>query len=326
MSVRIPLLILVLMALSILALVLGDQEFTLSQVKTALFHEGEGAAYIETILWNIRLPRTMLAILVGAALAVAGTVSQAVLRNPLAEPGILGINAGAALVAVLVIVQWNSVPESLLPWLTFAGACGMSAAIYALSWRQGTTSLRIILVGVGLSALAGAAASFVSTFGEVESVQRAMLWLAGSLQDSRWGKVEVLGLWLILPVAIVLVSARELNLIAFGDDVAKGLGQKVNLVRGLMVLATAAISGAAVAAAGLIAFVGLAAPHIARRLVGHRHEILIPAAALCGAILVVGADVLSRYLFSPAYLPVGLMTGFLGAPFFAWLLWKKRDG
>ncbi|MEM9128003.1 MAG: iron ABC transporter permease [Pseudomonadota bacterium] len=308
-----------------LALCLGDQSLSLSELRTAFFSPGAGPAYIDTIVWTLRLPRAVMAVLVGAALGVAGTVSQSVLRNPLAEPGILGINAGAALMAVLVIVHWQGVSDALLPWLTFSGACAMSGAIYALSWRQGTTSLRIILVGIGLSACAGAGASFVSTFGDITSVQRAMVWLAGSLQDSRWTKIEVLGLWLILPVTLVWMSSRQLNLITFGDPVAQALGQRVNLVRGLMILATAAISGAAVAAAGLVAFVGLAAPHIARRLVHNRHEVLIPAAALCGAILVVAADIIARRMMPPAQLPVGLMTGLLGAPFFGWLLWKKRD-
>lgn len=325
MTLRLTGMTVALFAVFVMALALGDQRFTPGQIRTALFSPGTGPAYIETILWSLRLPRASLAVLVGVALAIAGTVSQAIMRNPLAEPGILGINSGAALAAVVIIVQLRSIPESLLPWLTFAGACAMSAAIYALAWRQGTTSLRIILVGVGLSSLAGAAASFISTFGDVTSVQRAMIWLAGSLQDSRWAKVEVLGLWLIAPVALVWLSARELNLIAFGDEIARSLGQRVNLIRGMMVLATAAISGAAVAASGLISFVGLAAPHIARRIVGHRHEVLIPAAALCGALMVVGADIIARRLLPPAQLPVGLMTGFLGAPLFAWLLWKKRN-
>lgn len=325
MTLRFVCMLSALLSAFVLALALGDQRLTLSQVHQALAKPGTGLAYIDTILWQLRLPRASLAVLVGAALAIAGTVSQTIMRNPLAEPGILGINAGAALAAVLVIVQLRAVSESLLPWLTFAGACAMSATIYLLAWKQGTTSLRIILIGVGLSALAGAAASFISTFGDITAVQRAMIWLAGSLQDSRWAKVHLLGLWLILPVASVWICARGLNLIALGDDVAKGLGQRVHLMRGLMILAIATISGAAVAAAGLIAFVGLAAPHIARRLVGHRHEYLIPAAALCGALMVVCADIIARRLMPPAQLPTGLMTGFLGAPFFAWLLWKKRN-
>ena len=306
------------------ALALGDQRLAPGAVARALLAPGEGPAHVEIIVRGLRLPRAVLALLVGAALGVGGAVTQAILRNPLAEPGLLGINAGAALVAVLVIVELTAVPDSALPWLTFAGACAMSAAIWLLAWRGGSAALRVILIGVGLSALAGAAASFVSTFGEVTAVQRAMIWMAGSLQDARWDKVRLLALWLVLPMALAWLAARDLDVIAFGDSVARGLGQRVDRVRLTMILATAALSGAAVAAAGLIAFVGLAAPHIARRIVGHRHAALIPAAALCGAILVVAADVVARRLMPPAQVPVGLMTGFLGAPFFGWLLWKAR--
>lgn len=322
--VRVYILLVVFLLLACaIALAVGDQTFGWVELASALIAPDDAPA--STIVWTLRLPRTVLGALVGAALAVAGTVSQAVLRNPLAEPGILGINAGAALVAVLVIVELHSVPDSAISWLAFLGALVMSGAVYLLAWQQGTRSLRIILVGVGLSALAGGLASFIATFGDVTSVQRAMVWLAGSLQYARWPQVQTLALWLVGPMALVWICARELNLIAMGDDVARGLGQRVNLVRGGMIFATAAISGAAVAAAGLISFVGLAAPHIARRLVGHRHAALIPAAALCGATLVVGADILARGLMPPAQLPVGLVTGFVGAPFFAWLLWKKRD-
>ncbi|MEP2640112.1 iron ABC transporter permease [Roseobacter sp.] len=325
MVVRFSLMVLALIAAFTLALALGDQPLSLAQLRTAVLAPDDSPAFVRVIVWDLRMPRALLATLVGMALAIAGTISQAIMRNPLAEPGLLGINAGAALAAMLVIVQLKSIPETWLPVLTFAGACSMSGLIYLLSWRQGTTSLRIILVGVGLSALAGAAASFVSTFGDIRSVQRAMIWLSGSLQDSRWNKVEALALWLIAPTAFVWCGARALNLIAIGDTVAHSLGQRVNLTRGLMILATATLSGAAVAASGLIAFVGLAAPHIARRVVGHRHHTLIPAAALCGAIMVLGADIVARRAMPPAQLPVGLMTGLLGAPFFGWLLWKKRN-
>lgn len=322
--IRFAVLIAALALACLAALAFGDQRISPDQIRIALVRPGEGPAHIEIILWSLRLPRMAMAVLVGAALAVGGAVTQAIMRNPLAEPGLLGINAGAALAAVLVIVELRSVPDSALPWLTFAGALAMSVAIYALAWRQGTTALRVILVGVGLSALAGAGASFVTTFGETTAVQRALIWLAGSLQDSRWDKVGLLAAWLVLPMALVWLAAREHDLIAFGDPVARGLGQRVDRLRALMILATAALSGAAVAASGLIAFVGLAAPHVARRFVGHRHALLIPASALCGAILVVAADVVARRLMPPAQIPVGLMTGMLGAPFFGWLLWRTR--
>lgn len=320
-----PLLVLALVAAFLMALAFGDQPIPLGRVLATLRHPSEADPGIRMIVTGLRLPRAVMAMLVGAALGVAGAIAQSVLRNPLAEPGLLGINAGAALVAVLVIVRAGTLPESLLPWLTFAGALAMTAAIHALAWRQGISSMRIILIGVGLSAMAGAGASFVSTFGDAAAVQRAMVWLAGSLQDSRWSRVAVLAIWALPCFGVAMLAARELDLAAFDDHVARGLGQRVDAVRGGAVVVCAILSGAAVAASGLIAFVGLAAPHIARRLVGHRHAALLPGAALIGALMVLAADLAARNLMPPAQLPVGLFTALLGAPFFGWLLWRRRD-
>lgn len=304
---------------------LGEISFSPTMIWQAFIQPETAPPHVVTILWDLRMPRVTLAVLVGAALAVAGTVTQAIMRNPLADPGILGINSGAAFVVVLMIVGNVGGSVTLLPWFSFGGALVMSAAIYILAWREGTNSLRIILIGIGLGSLAGAAATFISTLGDVASLQRTMVWLAGSLQDSRWIKSAVLGTWLILPFVTIFLMARELDLIGLGDDVAQGLGQPVNLIRGVMILATAAVAGAAVSAAGLVGFVGLAAPHIARGLVGQKHTRLLPAAALVGALLVVIADVIARRAFAPVQLPVGLMTALLGTPFFAWLFWKKRN-
>lgn len=318
-------LILLTAAVFLLALALGDQRIPVAEVLAALRGNGDAPPAAQMIVTGLRLPRAVMALLVGAALGASGAVAQAILRNPLAEPGLLGINAGAALAAVLVIIQLDGVPQSLLPWLTFGGALAMSAAIHALAWRQGTSSTRIILIGIGLSSMAGAAASFISTFGDAAAVQRAMVWLAGSLQDSRWERVRMLALWSAPPLLLAWAMARALDLIAFGDTVARGLGQRVDLVRGAAVLVCALLSGAAVAAAGLVAFVGLAAPHLARRLLGHAHLRLIPGAALIGGLLVLAADLAARNVMPPVQLPVGLFTALLGAPFFGWLLWRRRD-
>ncbi|KRS15698.1 FecCD family ABC transporter permease [Roseovarius indicus] len=313
-----------LVVLFLLALAVGDQRLPVGQILGALVGAEGVPAHVETIVTGLRLPRAVMAVLLGTALGVAGAVCQAVMRNPLAEPGLLGINAGAALAAMVVIVQVETVPERLLPVVTFAGAVGMTVAIFLLAWRQGTTSLRLILIGVGLSALAGAGASFISTFGDISLVQRAMVWLSGSLQDSRWIKVQTLFAWAAVPMLVIWLAARELDLLSLGDDVARGRGQRVNLLRGLMMLGCALIAGAAVAAAGPIAFVGLAAPHIARALTGRSHVTLIPASALTGALIVLAADIVARRALAPVQLPVGVVTALLGAPFFGYLLWTKR--
>lgn len=320
------LLALALAAAYVLALLFGEQALAPGALVAALTGAVDPADPARFIVLELRLPRATLAVLVGATLAVAGAIAQAILRNPLAEPGLLGINGGAALAAMVVIVELGHPSPALLPWLTFAGALAMALAILALAWAEGAASARLILIGVGLSSMAGAGATFIATFGEIASVQRAMVWLAGSLQASDWGEVRRLLAWAVVPVTLVWFGARELDTLALGDEVASGRGQPVRAVRAALVVACALISGAAVAAAGLIAFVGLAAPHLARRLVGARHARLIPAAALVGALLVLAADLAARSVMPPIQLPVGLVTALLGAPVFAWLLRVRHDG
>ncbi|WP_268885224.1 iron ABC transporter permease [Agrobacterium vitis] len=195
---------------------------------------------------------------------------------------------------------------------------------FALAWRSGTSSLRIILIGIGLSALASAGTTFLSAFGDIGDVQRALVWLAGSVYDANMVKVRLLALWLIVPIALTLLAARELDLIRFGDNSARSLGQPVDRIRGLMILLVTVLSGAAIAVSGLIGFVGLVAPHIARRLAGVSHARILPVAALVGACLVVAADLIGRVILAPAQLPAGIVTGLVGAPFFGYILWRRR--
>jgi iron complex transport system permease protein len=315
---------LAILALAAIGLSHGDYPVPIAEVIDALSGDAGTPPQVAMIVVELRLPRLVLGCLVGIALAIAGAIAQAVMRNPLAEPALLGINSGAALAAMILIVGVRGAPEYLLPATSFAGAAGMALAIYILSWRHGTSSLRIILIGIGLSSLASAATTFLAAFGDIRDVQRAMVWLAGTVYDSSWAKVQTLFAWMVLPVALTWMAARELDTIAFGDMTARSLGQRVNLIHGLMILMCMLLSGAAVAAAGLVGFVGLVAPHLARRLVGHSHVRLIPTAALTGGLMVMGADFVGRTIIAPAQLPAGLMTALLGAPFFAWLMWERR--
>lgn len=316
---------LVLAALLFASLAYGDHAVSLGDLASVLIRPAGTNPQVEMIVVDLRLPRVLLALLVGAALAVAGAIAQAVMRNPLAEPGILGINAGAALAATVLIVALDNAPVHLLPWAGFAGASAMAAAIYLLSWRNGgTSSLRIILIGIGLSALTGAATTFLTAFGEIGDVQRAMIWLAGSVYHADWPAVQGLAFWLVAPLALTCMSSRELDLIRFGDQAARSLGQRVDTVRALMIVLCTLLSGAAVAAAGLIGFIGLVAPHMARRLVGPAHARLIPVSALIGATLVMAADLAGRTVIAPVQLPAGIVTALIGAPFFGYLLWGRR--
>lgn len=324
-----PLILILLLLLSglvLASLALGDIALSWRQLLATLTDPAGTNPQNETIIFELRLPRVLLALLVGMALAVAGTISQSIMRNPLAEPGILGINSGAALAAMIVIVTLNNPPVTLLPWAGFIGAVVMATAVYLLSWLQGTSSLRIVLIGIGLGSLCGAATTFLTAFGEIGDVQRAMIWLAGSVYEASHEKVQILALWLIVPLALAWLSSRELDVIRFGDYAAQSLGQRVNRIRALMILLCTLITGAAVASAGLVGFVGLIAPHIARRLVGPAHARIFPVAALVGAALVAAGDLAGRLVIAPAQIPAGIVTALIGAPFFAYLLWGQRHG
>ncbi|MVA82324.1 iron chelate uptake ABC transporter family permease subunit [Agrobacterium vitis] len=317
-------LILLLSVLVAASLAFGDVSLGWRELYDVLMGTGHAQLQSEMIVWDLRLPRVLLALLVGVALALAGTISIAIMRNPLADPGVLGINSGAAAAAMAVIVLINDPPVALLQVAGFLGASAMALAVFALAWRSGTSSLRIILIGIGLSALASAGTTFLSAFGDIGDVQRALVWLAGSVYDANMVKVRLLALWLIVPIALTLLAARELDLIRFGDNSARSLGQPVDLIRGLMILLVTVLSGAAIAVSGLIGFVGLVAPHIARRLAGVSHARMLPVAALVGACLVVAADLIGRVILPPVQIPAGIVTGLVGAPFFGYILWRRR--
>lgn len=316
-------LLLLLAGLFLVSLISGDHTVHFGDLISVLSNSSANEQ-AKAIVLDLRMPRVLLALLVGMALAVAGTIAQAIMRNPLADPGVLGINAGAALAVMIFIAAVEKAPIHLLPWAGFAGASSMALAIYLLSWRNGTSSLRIILIGIGLSAFAGGATTFLTAVGDIRDVHRAMVWLAGSVYHADLESVQVLAICLIGPLTLAMISCRELDLMRFGDNAARSLGQRTDLVRALMILLCTFVSGAAVATSGLIGFVGLVAPHIARRLVGGAHAKLIPASALIGAALVMAADLFGRTVLAPAQLPAGIVTALIGAPFFAYLLWGRR--
>lgn len=315
----------IMLACVLAGLAYGDFALSVADLLRALFRSPDAPPQALMIVWSIRLPRVLLAVLVGMALAVAGAIAQAVLRNPLADPGIIGINSGAALAAMVVLVGLDDVSPAVLPVAGFAGASAMVAAIFLLSWKNGTSSLRLLLIGIGLGALASAATTFLTAVGDIGDVQRAMVWMAGSLFDSNWTKVAVLAAWSVPVMVAAWLVSHHLDATLLGDGIAANLGQRVQLTRTLLILGCTLLSGATVAAAGLVSFVGLLAPHIARRLVGPLHRALLPVAALTGGTLVVIADVASRMVIAPAQLPVGLTIALVGAPFFGWLMWNRRN-
>jgi iron complex transport system permease protein len=277
------------------------------------------------IIRTLRVPRAATAALVGAALAVAGALMQGLTRNPLADPGIIGISAGASLVAVTLIVVVKDAPAGVIPAAAFAGALVVAGLIYLLAWKHGDSPIRLILVGIRLGAIAGAATQLMITFGDIYDVQRALIWLTGSVYGRSWAEFWPLLPWVAGFAPLALLLARDLNALNLGEEVARGLGGRVARQRGLLLITAVALAGATVAAAGTIGFVGLMAPHIARRLVGPDHAGLLPTAGVLRALLVVAADLVGRTIFAPVELPCGLITAAVGAPFFLYLLYRQRD-
>lgn len=279
------------------------------------------------VVFTFRLPRILTAFLVGMALATSGAILQGITRNPLAEPGILGVNAGAGLVAVSIIVWFRDVPMSLLPFFAFGGALLVALTIYILAWKSGGSSpIRLILIGVALAAMLTSATTFMLVFGDIRDVQQAHIWLAGSVYGRNWEHVHTLTAWLIVLLPLAIFSARQLNILAFGEEIASGLGLRVEAQRLCLLTISVALAAVAVAVAGTIGFVGLVAPHITRRLTGPSHEGLIPVAALFGGGLLVTADLIGRWVIAPSELPIGIVTALIGVPYFAYLLYKSRNG
>ncbi len=317
----------VLATLAVMVLNMGAGEYAIAPldvIRTLLHMETGHASDFNFIVNMLRLPRMLVAALVGLALGVSGTILQSLMRNPLAAPGILGINAAAGLSAVALIVVFEVTAPGVIPVAAFLGALATAILIYLLSWRQGDSPMRLLLVGIGLGAMAQALTMLTITFGQIFNVQKALVWLAGSVYGSSWADFWPLLPWVAILVPLVLLLAPDLNALNLGEDMARGLGSRVALWRGLLLLAATALTGAAVATAGTIGFVGLIAPHIARRLVGPDHHGLLPTAGLTGALVVVTADLAGRTLFAPIEIPVGLVTAAIGAPFFVYLLLVQR--
>jgi iron complex transport system permease protein len=276
------------------------------------------------VIYTLRLPRTLVAFMVGMALAISGTIFQGLTRNSLADPSIIGINAGASLAAVAVIVLFPTAPVYSLPLAAIVGALVMAILIYSLAWNGGSSPTLLILLGIGLSAIAGAFTSLLITFGSIYDVSQALVWLAGSVYGRTWEQFFALLPWIGLGVPIAFSLSRHLNVLHLGEDVARSLGTRVEWQRGLLVLVAVALAGASVATAGIVAFVGLIAPHIGRQLIGVNHHNLLPISALLGGLIVTLADLVGRTLFAPIELPCGVVTAAIGAPFFLYLLVQKR--
>ncbi|WP_435389785.1 FecCD family ABC transporter permease [Halomonas sabkhae] len=306
-----------------LSLRLGSFPTSIGDVARALLTPDNSD--VAFIIRELRLPRIVLAVLVGAALAVAGAILQGLVRNPLASPDVIGITSGAAMMAVLflaflrelVSIQW-------LPTAALLGALLSAGLIFLLTWKRGITPTGMVLVGIGLSAGMGAITTLTIVVSDDAAAMTAYVWLTGSLYAARWQDVLDLLPWLLVGIPLGLARTRHLAVMALGDSVATGLGVAIQPSRLILMASSVMLAGAAVAFAGGISFVGLIAPHIAARLVGRQLSRWLPTTAISGALLVLYADLVGRVAFLPEDLPAGIFISAIGAPFFIYLLYRAR--
>jgi iron complex transport system permease protein len=293
----------------------------LASFASALGLGGSGAALdptVETILWSVRLPRVLLAALIGGGLAVVGAALQSVFRNPLADAGLLGVSSGASLGAVLAVnLGWAAQVFLALPLMAFAGATAAVAVVYLLAHASGRPTLHgLLLTGMAVAALASAGTSLLLAATEEFRVRTVLFWLAGGLEGRSWAHLRLAAAFILTGALALYALARPLDLLALGEDEAAALGLRVHLTRMTILTLASLVAGAATSVAGSVPFVGLVAPHALRPLVGPLGRHLLPAAFLGGALLVVLADLGSRTLSDRMDLPLGSLTAFVGAPYF----------
>lgn len=311
--------LLLLLFLIIFFTTIGSVNLTLREVINAFRSDEETVA--RTIVYRMRLPRNILAAIVGANLAVSGILLQSVMKNPLADPGITGVSTGASVVAIFIILvapQWLT----FLPLFAFIGGAIACALVFLLAWKNGIQPIRIVLAGVAVNSILGGFISLLSIL-HSDRIQSALFWLNGSLAATTWDNVH-----LILPYSVVgLVAAlfliRNANVLQLGDESAKNLGFNVNRTRVIISAVAVFLAGVTTSIVGVIGFIGLIVPHVARLLMGSDHKYTIPFSIILGAIVLLTADTLARTIGGAIEIPVGVITSIIGGPFFLYLLRKK---
>lgn len=327
----IPVLCVVAVVVAIMGLVLGAYPIALDRIPTALLGQGSGPAVL--VLQEVRLPRLVLGALTGAVLAMSGAVLQGLFRNPLADPGLIGVSSGAALGAVSVIVLGQTALAGwlgllghwALPLAAFIGGLAATWLAWAIASRQGDTDVAtLLLAGIAINAVAGAGTGILTFMADDAQLRSLTFWSMGSIAQASWSDLRVTAPSMVLVLLALPWMSRALNAFLMGESVAGHLGFSRHWVKRCAVVLVALGVGAAVAVTGLIGFVGLVVPHIVRMALGADHRTLLPISAAVGAILMVLADCLARTIVAPAELPIGLVMASLGGPFFLFLLLRRR--
>jgi len=319
----------VLLVVSAISLLVGPSHIcTISFLKRLLsgWYEGNNDLFSteKTILFSIRLPRIIFAGIVGAALSAAGVVFQGLLRNPLADPYILGISGGAAVGAIIAIITGASVIPLGIPGMAFLGALFTIALVYGIArTKKEVHSTTLLLAGVIVNAFFSAFIMFLISTTSDRNLHSVMFWLMGDLSLAEWNEIILTGIFLLIGFAVIYIYSRHLNLIVTGEETAMQLGVNVEQTKKILLLAASLVTGVAVSVSGIIGFVGLIIPHIMRMLLGPDHRLLLPSSVLFGGAFLIAADTIARTIIAPAELPVGVITALCGAPYFIYLLRRR---
>ncbi|WP_225446014.1 FecCD family ABC transporter permease [Paenibacillus arenosi] len=321
-SLKMVSLIALLVVTTLLSVGLGSLYIPITDVMKAIIGVGEDK--YELIVMQLRLPRVVAALLVGAAMAISGTILQALIRNPLASPDLMGTTSGATAAVVAAITIMNGeISVGWLPLAALLGGCLASTLTYVLAWKNGSSPLRMAMIGVVISSAMGALTIYFTLAGPLHMVSQALGWMAGTVYGTSWNHVLYLTPWVVICATIAFFQSRNLNVLELGDSIATGVGMKVERKRFLFIALSVVLASSAVGIAGGISFVGLMAPHMARKLVGNNNRVVLFVSAILGALFVLLADLVGRTVFVPMDVPAGIFTALLGAPFFIYLLFKQ---
>jgi len=320
--------LMVAIAIVIVLISLNTGSIRLSPLRVMWTWLGQGSTVENLIMFQYRLPRILITILAGIGLGVAGAVLQGVSRNSLADPGILGINAGAGF-GLIIFVSFFRTMEGpialLIPLFTFGGGVLIALVIFMLSYdrQRGLLPIRLILVGIAVAAGVSAITLLLSLKLDPDTYAFAATWLAGSVWGREWVNVWALLPWIVLFVPWVYLRSRTLDMFVLGDEIAASLGNSTTRSRIVLLLLAVGLASSSVAMVGSIGFIGLIAPHIARQLVGARHQHFVPVAAMIGMIMLLSADTIGRSIFQPNFVPAGVVVALIGGPYFIYILFKK---
>ncbi|MFR3558756.1 MAG: FecCD family ABC transporter permease [Paraclostridium sordellii] len=313
--------LILLIVLLVLLTTVGSVNLSFGEIISALINDDN--KMVTTIVYKMRLPRNILAVLVGANLAVSGVLLQSVMKNPLADPGITGVSTGASVAAIIILLV---APQftSILPIAAFIGGAIACMLVFLMAYKNGLKPGRIVLAGVAINTILGGVISYLSTMYS-DRIQSAMLWLNGSLATKTWADVEMLFVYSIVGLIVSLLLIRSANVLQLGDDAATNLGFNVNLTRLLISVVAVFLAATSTAVVGVISFVGLIVPHISRMLMGSDHKFTIPFSIILGSMVLLVADTLGRTIGGAVEIPVGVIMSIVGGPFFLYLLRKRGN-